>query len=242
MMISIQVKKTPHSRRCCVDLTLPTASIGTVSTPAGEVKRKKRRPQRRDEILEAAIELFHEKGYVSTSLDDVARVVGIAGPSIYRHFGSKREILDAALHQGGHHVLDAVAEVTSAGGPPGEVLARLARDLIVAVLRKPKLSGVVLRERRHLPVQSREWLEHSYRMMTEQWVHHLLRLRPELTDDEARLVVRSTLSMIYATGDHVPRHPPPGTVDLIFDMAIAALLNAKTERPMGWPGRLPHLP
>lgn len=199
--------------------------------PAAEVKRTKRRPQRRDEILEAAIALFHEKGYVSTSLDDVARVVGIAGPSIYRHFGSKLEILDAALHQGGHHVLDAVAEVTSTGGPPEEVLARLARDLIVAVLRKPKLSGVVFRERRHLPPDSREWLERSYRLMTEEWVHHLLRLRPELTDDEARLVVRTVLSMIYATGDHVPRHSPPGTEDLIFDMAIAALLGAKTDWP-----------
>lgn len=202
-----------------------------MESPAGEVKRKKRRPQRRDEILEAAIELFHEKGYASTSLDDVARVVGIAGPSIYRHFGSKLEILDAALHQGGHHVLDAVAEVTSAGGAPESVLARLARDLIVAVLRKPKLSGVVLRERRHLPPESREWLERSYRLMTEEWVHHLLRLRPELTDDEARLIVRSTLSMIYATGDHVPRHAAPGTADLIFDMAVAALLGAKTSWP-----------
>lgn len=209
-----------------------TASIKRMEAAEGGVQRKKRRPQRRDEILEAAIELFHEKGYVSTSLDDVARVVGIAGPSIYRHFGSKMEILDAALHQGGHHVLDAVAEVTSAGGPPAEVLARLARDLITAVLRKPKLSGVVLRESRHLPAESREWLERSYRMMTEQWVHHLLRLRPGLTDDEARLVVRSTLSMIYATGDHVPRHSPPGYVDLIFDMAMAALLGAKATGPV----------
>lgn len=202
-----------------------------MESSTGEVRRRKRRPQRRDEILEAAIDLFHEKGYTSTSLDDVARVVGIAGPSIYRHFGSKLEILDAALHQGGHHVLDAAAEAINAGGPPGRVLGRLARDLIVAVLRKPKLSGVVLRERRHLPPESREWLERSYRLMTEEWVHHLLRLRPELADEEARLVVRSTLSMIYATGDHVPAHSPPGTVDLIFDMAAAALLGAKT----GWP-------
>ena len=197
---------------------------------AGAVRRKKRRPQRRDEILEAAIELFHDKGYTSTSLDDVARIVGIAGPSIYRHFGSKLEILDAALHHGGHHVLDAVAETTAAGGPPERVLGRLAHDLIVAVLRKPKLSGVVLRESRHLPPESRQWLERSYRLMTEEWVHQLLRLRPELADEEARLVVRSTLSMIYATGDHVPRHPPPGTVELIFDMAAAALLGAKSNQ------------
>ena len=201
-----------------------------VEGTAGAVRHKKRRPQRRDEILEAAIELFHEKGYASTSLDDVAQVVGIAGPSIYRHFGSKLEILDAALHQGGHHVLDAVAETTAAGGPPERVLGRLAHDLVVAVLRKPKLSGVVLRESRHLPPESREWLERSYRLMTEEWVHHLLRLRPELADDEARLVVRSTLSMIYATGDHVPRHPAPGTVELIFDMAAAALLGTRSDQ------------
>lgn len=188
--------------------------------------RRKRRPERRDEILDAAVDLFYERGYQATSLDEVGSAVGIAGPSIYRHFGSKLEILDAALHRGGEHVMRKVAEVAAAGGSPEVVLEQLARDLVVAVMQRPKLSVVVTRERHHIPLESRDWWERSYRLMTEEWVHVLRRVRPDLDDEQARFAVRLVLSMIYSTPDHLPDAPPPGTEDRLVAMALAALGGA----------------
>ncbi|OFL91603.1 TetR/AcrR family transcriptional regulator [Corynebacterium sp. HMSC055D05] len=46
----------------------------------------------RDEILDAASELFTRKGFATTSTHDIADAVGIRQASLYYHFPSKRDI------------------------------------------------------------------------------------------------------------------------------------------------------
>lgn len=52
----------------------------------------------RQEILEAALELFSEHGFEATSVSQIADVVGIRKASMYSHFESKQEILDSLVH------------------------------------------------------------------------------------------------------------------------------------------------
>ncbi|MCK5773894.1 MAG: TetR/AcrR family transcriptional regulator [Thermoplasmata archaeon] len=52
---------------------------------------------RRGEILNAAIELFEEKGYDATAVSDIVKKVGVAQGTFYYHFKSKEEVLDAFL-------------------------------------------------------------------------------------------------------------------------------------------------
>lgn len=51
----------------------------------------------KERILENALILFSEKGYGEVSINDIADAVGIKGPSIYKHFGSKKEIFDSII-------------------------------------------------------------------------------------------------------------------------------------------------
>lgn len=51
----------------------------------------------RDEIVEAADDLFYRQGYDHTSFADVADVVKISRGNFYHHFKSKDEILDAVI-------------------------------------------------------------------------------------------------------------------------------------------------
>ncbi|MBP7480089.1 MAG: TetR/AcrR family transcriptional regulator [Spirochaetaceae bacterium] len=53
--------------------------------------------ERKQEILDAALSLFSEKGYSKTSIGDIQDVVGIARGTMYYHFSSKEEILDALI-------------------------------------------------------------------------------------------------------------------------------------------------
>ncbi|RKY95393.1 MAG: hypothetical protein DRQ06_03760 [Candidatus Hydrothermota bacterium] len=53
----------------------------------------------RDIILKAAKELFAERGYYSTTVDDVAERAGVAKGSIYTYFNSKYELFVTALLQ-----------------------------------------------------------------------------------------------------------------------------------------------
>lgn len=59
--------------------------------PKGAETRKK--------IVEAASHLFLQKGYVRTSMEEIAAKVGITKPAIYNYFDSKQEILNAILVQ-----------------------------------------------------------------------------------------------------------------------------------------------
>lgn len=53
---------------------------------------------KKQEIIEAAFELFCEKGY-HLSLSEIANAVGIKTPSLYSHFKSKDEILEQMIHE-----------------------------------------------------------------------------------------------------------------------------------------------
>ncbi|WP_286079005.1 TetR/AcrR family transcriptional regulator [Faecalibaculum rodentium] len=52
---------------------------------------------RRSEILDAAEKLFGTKGYDATSTGDILRELGIARGTLYYHFKSKEDILDAMI-------------------------------------------------------------------------------------------------------------------------------------------------
>ena len=48
-------------------------------------------------ILDEALTLFAEKGYDGTGVDLIAERVGIKGPSLYKHYKGKEEILNALI-------------------------------------------------------------------------------------------------------------------------------------------------
>ena len=61
------------------------------------VRIVKKAEERRDDIIEAAGELFLVKGYDRTSMSDVMARLHIAKGTIYHYFKSKEELLDAVL-------------------------------------------------------------------------------------------------------------------------------------------------
>lgn len=59
------------------------------------------RPREFDEaqVLNAALDLFWEKGYEASSLSELSQRMGIQKPSIYAAFGDKKALFEAALRQ-----------------------------------------------------------------------------------------------------------------------------------------------
>lgn len=54
---------------------------------------QRRKRESRDQLLAAAISLFHDKGYYSVSVDDIAGLAGVSRMTFYRHFRSRAAIL-----------------------------------------------------------------------------------------------------------------------------------------------------
>ena len=53
----------------------------------------------KERILEAALELFAEKGYLGASMSDIAKQLGITKGALYKHYTGKQEILDSIVER-----------------------------------------------------------------------------------------------------------------------------------------------
>ena len=53
----------------------------------------------RERILETALELFAQSGYLGTSMSDIARQLGITKAALYKHYAGKQEILDSIVER-----------------------------------------------------------------------------------------------------------------------------------------------
>jgi AcrR family transcriptional regulator len=98
-------------------------------------RRRRRREQTIDEILDVAVEVMAEEGVAGLSLSAVARRMGIQPPSLYKYFPSRLAVYDALFRRGAGQVL-AVFRAATAGAEPGwaaltaglEAVMRLALD------------------------------------------------------------------------------------------------------------------
>lgn len=57
------------------------------------------KPSTRDRVLDSALTLFSEKGYDGVGVDLIAENAGIKGPSLYRHFKGKEDILNSLIEK-----------------------------------------------------------------------------------------------------------------------------------------------
>jgi len=80
----------------------------------------------RERILEAAAELFSQKGYAGTGVDELAARAEIAKTAIYYHFGNKEGLVTAVLERAATAWIEGIREASSQAGDP---LARLDRAL-----------------------------------------------------------------------------------------------------------------
>ncbi|MHC6219513.1 TetR/AcrR family transcriptional regulator [Arthrobacter sp. MMS24-S77] len=106
-------------------------------TSAGPGRPRKQQPVRpgataRDEILDAASELFTSQGFANTSTRAIADAVGIRQSSLYHHFGTKDDIL-AELLDGTVAGGLAFASAVHAGPPPSDPRTAAARLHAVAL-------------------------------------------------------------------------------------------------------------
>jgi AcrR family transcriptional regulator len=89
---------------------------------------RSRRPGKtaREEILDAAAELFTSAGYASTSTRRIADAVGIRQASLYHHFATKDDILDALLDKTVDAPLQMATALLDEQGPAAPRLYLLA--------------------------------------------------------------------------------------------------------------------
>lgn len=91
--------------------------------------RQRRKEARPAELMAAALELFVEKGFAGTRLDDVAARAGVSKGTLYLYFGSKEALFKAVIQEGIVPVLEEGAGLVDGfEGSAAELLRRLIKE------------------------------------------------------------------------------------------------------------------
>lgn len=125
--------------------------------------------QTREQLLAAAADVFARDGYDGTRVAEIARAAGVSNGALYAHFGSKAELLAAAVAAHGPSLL-AQAISTQPGRPVADMFLRAARKL----RRRPGTRGDLVvealaasRRDEDLAVLMREYIGERGRMLAE---------------------------------------------------------------------------
>lgn len=78
--------------------------------------------KRRAQLMEAAVEIFAQKGYANTRMDEIAKRVGIGKSTVYEYFASKEALFTAC---GGNLMIDMVAKVEEIFAAPTSLRERI---------------------------------------------------------------------------------------------------------------------
>lgn len=76
--------------------------------PAPRRTQQERRTGTQMRVLQVAGELFGEKGYANTSLEDIARTCGLTIRPVYHYFGNKKNLFAAVTEQFEQQLVDAL--------------------------------------------------------------------------------------------------------------------------------------
>jgi len=181
------------------------------------------RPSRREQILQAAAQLFAERGSRAVGVDDVGAAVGVTGPAIYRHFASKDAMLAEMLLRISERLLAGGSErVAQAGDDAAEQLRALIAFQVDFALANPALITVQDRDLGTLADADAAQVRRLQRRYVEVWVAVLARLHPGAEAAACRARAHAVFGLINSTPHNAGRLSHPAMAALLGDMAWAA--------------------
>lgn len=128
--------------------------------PAGQPKFKRRKADRPEEIVAAALEVFAEKGFAAARLDDIAARAGVSKGAIYLYFATKEDIFRAVVEQGVAPNLNLVQAAISAQPESFPHLLRGLVATVAGVVEGTSVGGIikmVIGESRNFPELAQAW-------------------------------------------------------------------------------------
>lgn len=192
----------------------------------------------RDRLLGEALKLFAARGYAATSVADIQQAAGLAPGSgaLYKHFSSKRALLEAAV---AHRIESIVAarEEYDADPPSGvEQSVRRAGQLIRTNLAQSEdLLRVMLRESDELAdLNEKTWkviTDNAYQRFTHELRAANRAGRTNVADPEATAAVAIS-SLTYAATLRALTGHNPGDVDddRFFEAWVHQTVSALTQK------------
>ena len=100
---------------------------------SGRRRRRQDHELKREAVIRAAAQAFHERGYHNTSLDDIANTLGVTKPTVYYYVASKEQLLFECFRAGLEPIRGALAAAERSSGSARERLERVIADYARAI-------------------------------------------------------------------------------------------------------------
>jgi AcrR family transcriptional regulator len=194
------------------------------SEPATTVEP--RRGSRHDDFVRAAAQLFAERGYGGTSVDDVGSRLGVSGPAVYWHFASKEALLTEMLTDISDRLLAGGTRCVSEAADDHEALRNLVRWQVEFALDHPELITVHARDLAHVPAPARQRIRRTQRLYAEQWVGALGGVAPDVPEPLRRAATHAAIGLINSTPYLSASLNRAAVAALLEEMATAALYRS----------------
>ncbi|MBW7676906.1 TetR/AcrR family transcriptional regulator [Chryseobacterium chendengshani] len=115
--------------------------------------------EKQQKILNIAVELFKEKGYMGSSVRDLATKLNIKAASLYAHIRSKEEILEWICFGIANEFFTQLQEIKNTNIPPKEKLNLFIDKHLSVVLKNRDVTHIYSNEWRHLDGRLLEFIE-----------------------------------------------------------------------------------
>ncbi|KAB2916362.1 MAG: TetR/AcrR family transcriptional regulator [Hyphomicrobiaceae bacterium] len=135
----------------------------TKHTPPLRLLRNSRALRRAEEIVDAAAQVFAERGYHGTSTQAIADVLGLRQASLYYYFPSKEAALEIVCERGVDGFLERAEAIVARKESALQRLTHLVASHLEPIGSKPDYVRVFINERRYLPNAARKRIARKIR-------------------------------------------------------------------------------
>jgi AcrR family transcriptional regulator len=171
-------------------------------------------------ILEAAASAFHERGFHGVGMDELGVRAGLSGPSLYRHFSGKDEILATLLNA----AMDELMAATVSTGPDAaEGLERALRHHVHFALERAHLVSLYQREVRNLVDPWAAAFSSRMSHYTRAWERLFAARLTNYPPDRVAALAQASLGTVFSVSTWPRRARRVGDETVIADLVLTLL-------------------
>ena len=190
---------------------------------------KANRPRRRvAAIMDAAAEVFADRGFYGASTQNIADVLGIRQASLYYYFPSKEVALEEVCLRGVEGVLETAVSVAAASGTARDKIQCIIKAHLTPLLDRRAYVQTFLNERQHLPTDSRRLigrLSRAYERLIEDILKSGARDGEFRRDLDCRLVALALLGVMNSVAAWYGKEPKAAVDRIVLEYARLFLVG-----------------
>ncbi|MGW8811651.1 TetR/AcrR family transcriptional regulator [Gordonia terrae] len=189
---SLTAKRLMKVQRAVTDSILGCELPRAPGPPVAQASHSRRSPAaRRERILDAATQLFFDRGFRDVRIDEIAARAGVSVTTVYQEYAGKTVILGTVLRRGLEGLLSASIAALDGSSRTDALDVLLGTFIEFSLSSNGRILAVALRDAVYLPEESRIALGRTASDYTAEWTTAILAQTPGLSIDDAKALEKS---------------------------------------------------